>query len=101
MAYVKLHHHSDIHVNICLLDCLLLDGYIYPVTWGSLCGNIHRHSWAVLPHIDSSDAHRVSSVRAQVMERVRVDGVEQIRVLCSVGFHVAKGELHADTGNTQ
>ena len=76
----------------CLTVCWTVP-WLYPVTWGSLRGNIHRHSWPTLSHVDSSDAHRVSSVGAQVMERVCVDSVEQIRVLCSVGLHTVEGEL--------
>ena len=74
-----------------------LDGYtvgrVYNITWGSLCGNSHRHRWSTPCLVDSSDGHRVSSVGAQVVKCVWVNSLEQVIVLCSAGIHIVEGEL--------
>ena len=57
-------------MHIYMLDWMLMHLTIPCYTRGSLCGNIHRHSWSTLSLVDSSNGHRVSSVGAQVMERV-------------------------------
>ena len=49
---------------------MVIHSWLYPVTWGSSCGNIHRHCWSTPRLVDSSDDHRVSSFRDQVMECV-------------------------------
>ena len=95
-----LHIHSNSpHLHVCMhawLDACT-PGYISPVTWCSLCGDIHRHRWATSPFVDSSDGRRISSAGTQVVESVWGDSTEQIQVLWSMTRHTVKGELQTET----